>query len=143
MRHINSITLTGRAGDDARYAVTPSGKHVVNVSLAFTEREQDERGEWRDGNTTWFRVALWDKNAEVIARDIRRGDLVVVTGRVRLRTYERRDGGEGYSLEIIADHLGLSAQPPAKAGGDAGGFGGGDAGGFGGGGFGGESSPWG
>lgn len=135
MRHINSITLTGRAGEDARYAVTPSGKHVVNVSLAYTEREQDERGEWRDGNTTWFRVALWDKNAEVIARDIRKGDLVVVTGRVRLRTYERRDGGEGYSLEVLADHLGLSAQPPANTGGDAGGFGGG--------GFGGESSPWG
>ena len=135
MRHINSITLTGRAGDDARYSATPSGKHVVNVPLAYTEREQDENGNWRDGLTTWFRVALWDKNAEIIARDIRQGDLVVVTGRVRLRTYERRDGGEGYSLEIIADHLGLSAQPPAKAGGEAGGFGGG--------GFGGEAAPWG
>lgn len=115
MRYINDLTITGRAGRDASHNATPSGQNVVNVPIAYTERRQDQGGNWVDGDTTWFDVALWDERAAEIARTIRKGDLVVVTGgRVKLREYERRDGTPGASIAVTATHLAVSVQPSGK-----------------------------
>ncbi|PMC63401.1 hypothetical protein CJ204_00855 [Corynebacterium xerosis] len=121
MRSINQLMITGRAGRDAEHRSTPSGQDVVNVSIAYTERRQDADGQWVDGDTTWLDVAVWDRRAQEIARNIRKGDLVLVVGAVKLREYERRDGTAGASIAVTAQHIGLSLQPqgqgqPAQAG---------------------------
>ena len=121
MRPINRITITGRAGGDAEFRATPSGREVTNVSLCHERTHFDQNAqEWVTDNLTWWHVAVWDKRAKDIADTIRKGDLVMVTGRAELREFTRRDGTTGHSLDILADHVAVSAQPSGRTTNDGG-----------------------
>lgn len=97
-------TLTGefRLGQDPELRFTPSGKAVCSLSMIATESKKNDRGEWEDGESTpWIRVSLWDQAAEEAAEVFQKGDRVLATGMLYVRTFERRDGGgEGQSVEL-------------------------------------------
>lgn len=115
MRNLNTITITGRAGADAETSYTAGGDAVLQLRICHERRRFDEQaGEWVTANTTWWRVTLWDRRAEEIARSIRKGDLVTVTGTAEIRQFTKRDGTAGWAAEILADHISLSAQPSGK-----------------------------
>lgn len=102
----NTITIRGNVGRDAELRFTPNGAAVLEVSVADERSKPDGNGGWTKENTTWWRVKAFGKRAEAAA-NVRKGDRLVVTGRAELRTYERKDGGEGYSLEVLADAIGV------------------------------------
>lgn len=112
MRPINHFIVSGRAGGDGEHKSTSSGKDVVEFGLAHTRSQWDENArDWVEKNTTWYRVACFDKEAQEIARTIRKGDLLLVTGRLECEEYERRDGTPGFAAKILADHISVSLQP--------------------------------
>lgn len=103
------ITIVGSLGADPELKFTPSGQAVANFSVASSSRNFDKQtNEWVDGDTTWFRVNVWQQMAEHVAETLTKGMRVVVTGKLKVRDYDRQDGGKGTSVEITADEIGPS-----------------------------------
>lgn len=100
------VTVVGNLGNDAEFRKTPTGTPVTSFSLANTPRKQ-KNGEWVDGETTWYRVFVWNHEAAGTALALKKGDKVIVTGRLTLSTYLTKDNEQRTALEINADGVGL------------------------------------
>ena len=97
---MSEVTIRyGRLGQNADVRFTTAGKAVCELSVADNHRRKGSSGEWEDDGTTWYRVTLWEQDAEDAAT-LRKGDRVVVTGELRSRVFEKRDGTQGVSLEV-------------------------------------------
>ncbi len=160
------ITVIGNLTADPELRFTPSGAAVANFTVASTPRTLDKQsGEWKDGEALFMRCNIWRQPAENVAETLTRGMRVMVTGRLRQRSFETREGEKRTVVELEVDEVGPSLRyATAKVnktsrgsgsggfggsdgggGGGYGGGGGGNRGGGGGGGYGGGQSddPWG
>lgn len=101
MPYLASITILGHAGDGAECRqVGDSTCTTVNVAVAT--RYKDKGGDWKD-RTTWWRVNMWGKPGEWLARDCKKGSLIMASGEAEVREYEKKDGTKGWSAEIRAN----------------------------------------
>ncbi|TQM35973.1 single-stranded DNA-binding protein [Pseudonocardia cypriaca] len=148
------ITVIGNLTADPELRFTPSGAAVANFTVASTPRTFDRQsGEWKDGDALFLRCNVWRQAAENVAESLTRGMRVMVSGRLRQRSFETREGEKRTVVELEVDEVGPSLRyATAKVnkvnrGGGSGGFGGsgGGGGGGGGGGYGGgpADDPWG
>lgn len=112
---MTTITLTGRATEDASLRFTQSGKAVATLNVADNHRRKDG-GEWVDDGVTFYRVTGWEHLAESMAAIVR-GQRVIVIGELRNREYEK-DGEKRRSLEIRAFEVAipLDKYPPRDGG---------------------------
>jgi single-strand DNA-binding protein len=85
----------------------PTGIPSANKRVAVTQRIQQD-GEWRDGDTSFLRVNVWRGQAEHLADSLAKGDRVMVTGRLRQRSWETPEGDKRSVTEIEADEVGAS-----------------------------------
>ena len=101
-----TITLQGWLGSDVN--LRKAGEvPVASFRLACTPRRFNRRTEnWSDGITQWYTVNVWRGLAENAAASLRRGDPVVVTGRMQLHTYINSSDVEVTVFEVEASHLG-------------------------------------
>jgi single-strand DNA-binding protein len=100
------ITIAGRLTSDPEVSRTSGGATVVKFGLATNERAKDSNGDWRDGHTNFYSVSRWRETGERAAESLRKGDPVVIYGRLQIRTYERRDGGKGTEISLEPEHIG-------------------------------------
>ena len=100
------VTVIGNLGSDAEYRKTPTGTPVTSFNIANTPRK-NKNGEWTDGETTWFRVFVWNHEAAGVANTLRKGDKVIVTGKLQVSTFTDKEGAERKALEINADGVGV------------------------------------
>jgi len=101
------VTVVGNLTGDPELRFTPNGVAVANVRLAVTPRVR-EGEQWKDGETSFFRVNVWRQQAENVAETLTKGTRVIVTGKLRNRSWQT-DGGEQRTVtEIEADELGPS-----------------------------------
>jgi single-strand DNA-binding protein len=101
------IKVKGRVGSDPEIKfVTQEQLPLATFSLAYTPRNR-KGGEWVDGETMWFKVAIFGKKAEAIADSIKKGDEVLVLGSVKQATFQGRDGSEKTALEITASEVAI------------------------------------
>jgi single-strand DNA-binding protein len=101
------IKVKGRVGSDPEIKfVTQEQLPLATFSLAYTPRNR-KGSEWVDGETMWFKVAIFGKKAEAIADSIKKGDEVLVLGSVKQATFQGRDGSEKTALEITASEVAL------------------------------------
>lgn len=96
----NKITLVGNLGADPELRYTPQGTPVSSFNLATNERRKDRATGENNDITTWFRVTLWGRQAEVAAQYLTRGKPVYIEGRLRVEEYTDRDGKPRHSLEV-------------------------------------------
>ncbi|MBA2956286.1 single-stranded DNA-binding protein [Nocardioides sp. MAH-18] len=102
----STITVRGWLGADVQLRAA-AGVPVASFRLACTPRRFNRRTEtWSDGLTQWYTVSAWRGLADNCAASLRRGDPVVVHGRLEARTYVNANGVEVLSLEIDALHVG-------------------------------------
>jgi single stranded DNA-binding protein len=87
----NHTTIVGNLVDDPELRFTNTGIPVANMRVAVTQRIQQD-GEWRDGDTSFLRVNVWRGQAEHLADSLAKGDRVMVTGRLRQRSWETPEG---------------------------------------------------
>jgi single-strand DNA-binding protein len=80
---------------------------VANLRVAVTQRTQQE-GQWRDGDTSFFKVNVWRGQAEHLADSLTKGNRVMITGRLRQRSWETPEGEKRSVAEIEADEVGAS-----------------------------------
>lgn len=102
----NQITIVGNLADDPDLRFTPNGVPVANVRVAVNQRffnkEKNEFDERLDG---FFTCNVWRDMAENVSESLHRGDRVLVTGRLRSRSYENKDGETRWVTEIEADEV--------------------------------------
>lgn len=92
-------TIIARVGSEIETRYTPSGKMVANFSAAVNEKYGGNE------QTTWFRVACWEKLAEIAGQYLGKGQLIMVTGRVSARAYTTKSGEAACSLELVAQTI--------------------------------------
>jgi len=134
-----TITVIGNLTDDPELRFTPSGAAVAKFRIASTPRTLDRAsGEWKDGEPLFLACSVWRQVAENVAETLQRGARVIVTGRLRQRSYETREGEKRTVYELEVDEIGPSLryatakiQKMSRSGGSGGGggFGGGGGGG--------------
>jgi single-strand DNA-binding protein len=104
-----TLTLTGNLVDDPELRFTPAGQPVASFRIASTPRYRDNAtGEWKDGDTLFLTCQVWRRQAENIAESLTRGTRVIVTGRLRQRSYETKEGEKRTVYELQADEVGVS-----------------------------------
>ena len=149
------ITIAGNLVDDPELRFTPAGQPVARFRVASTPRFRDNStGEWKDGDSLFLTCNVWRQAAENVAESLQRGMRVIVSGRLRQRSYETKEGEKRTVYEVEVDDVGPSLRNAsakvAKVSRSGGGFsgGGGGGGGNGSGGSGGsgggraEADPW-
>ncbi|WP_199736097.1 single-stranded DNA-binding protein [Micromonospora sp. HM5-17] len=132
-----TITVIGNLTDDPELRFTPSGAAVAKFRVASTPRYMDRAsGEWKDGEPLFLSCTVWRQAAEHVAESLQRGTRVIVSGRLRQRTYETREGEKRTVIELEVDEIGPSlryatakVQKMSRSGGGFGSSGGGQGGG--------------
>ncbi|HKR10907.1 MAG TPA: single-stranded DNA-binding protein [Pyrinomonadaceae bacterium] len=104
MASFNRIVIVGNLGRDPELRYTAQGTPVCTFSLATNERRKDRNGEMQD-QTTWFRVTLWNRQAETASQYLQKGRQVYIEGRLRVEEYIDRDGKPRQSLEVTATDM--------------------------------------
>jgi len=103
------ITVVGNLTGDPELRFTPSGAAVANFTVASTPRAFDRQSnEWKDQETLFMRCSVWSEAAENIAESLVRGNRVVVTGRLKSRSYETKEGEKRTVVELEVDEVGPS-----------------------------------
>jgi single-strand DNA-binding protein len=98
-----TIMISGNLTADPELRYTASGLPCATFTVAHNPRVKGADGEWHDGEPSFFRVTAWRDEAENIAESLRRGDPVIVTGRVRTNIWEDKHGQARRDLVVTAD----------------------------------------
>jgi single-strand DNA-binding protein len=131
------ITIAGNLVEDPELRFTPSGQPVARFRVASTPRFRDNAtGDWKDGDSLFLTCNVWRQAAENVAESLTRGMRVIVSGRLRQRSYETKEGEKRTVYEVEVDDVGPSLRNAsakvnrvARSGGGDGGYGGGQGGG--------------
>ena len=132
-----TITVIGNLTSDPELRFTPSGSAVANFTIASTPRTLDRQSnEWKDGETLFLRASIWREAAENVAESLTKGTRVIVSGRLKSRTYDTKEGEKRTVMELEVDEIGPSLRyanakvnRTQRSGGQGGGnFGGGNGG---------------
>ena len=126
-----TITVVGNLTADPELRFTPSGAAVANFTVASTPRIFDRQSsEWKDGEALCLRCNIWREAAENVAESLTRGSRVIVTGRLKQRSFETREGEKRTVFEVEVDEIGPSLRyatakvnKASRSGGGGGGFG--------------------
>lgn len=103
------ITVVGNLTGDPELRFTPSGAAVANFTVASTPRTLDRAtNEWKDGEALFLRCSIWRQAAENVAESLTRGARVVVTGRLKQRSFETKEGEKRTVVELDVDEIGPS-----------------------------------
>ncbi len=101
------VTLVGFVAQDPTIRATATGKQLTRVRVGTTPRyRDDEAGQWRDGETSYYDVKCWNRLAAHVRQSVHKGEPVIVKGKFRTSTYKDKEGQTKTSFEITADTLG-------------------------------------
>jgi single-strand DNA-binding protein len=100
MSDINTVTLTGRLTKDPELRTTTSGTSVVNSGLAVERYRKDQ-----DDDVSFFEITVFGNFAELVAKKARKGDSVVVEGRLEQRRWQTDDGQNRSAVSVICNQM--------------------------------------
>lgn len=103
---MTTITITGLTATDPRHLITSDGVAISSFRFASTDRRYNRATDkWEDGDTTWFTVSAFRGLAENVRASVKKGERLIITGRLRIRDWET-DDRKGTDVEIEADAIG-------------------------------------
>lgn len=106
-KSVNKVILLGNVGKDPEIRSTPSGAMVANLTLATSDRFQDQQGNWQD-RTEWHNLVAFKRTAEIIRDYVKKGSKLYVEGKIQTRSWDDKDtGAKRYRTEIIINDLSL------------------------------------
>jgi single-strand DNA-binding protein len=104
-----NITIIGNLVSDPELRFTPSGAAVAKFTVASTPRYLDKAtNEWKDGDSLFLTCQIWRQAAENVAESLTRGTRVIVSGRLKQRSYETKEGEKRTVYEVEVDEVGPS-----------------------------------
>ena len=102
-----TITIVGNLVDDPELRFTASGVAVANFRVASTPRAFDRQtNEWKDGESLFLSCSVWRQYAENVAESLTKGTRVIVSGRLKQRSYETNNGEKRTVFEIDVEDVG-------------------------------------
>ena len=101
---INKVILIGNLGRDPEVRTLESGAKVGKFSVATNESYRDKSGEWQT-LTEWHNIVVWRGLAERAERDLKKGSMVYIEGKLTHRSWQDKDGVERYTTEVVANQL--------------------------------------
>jgi single-strand DNA-binding protein len=103
------LHIVGNLTADPELRFTPAGDAVANFTVASTPRTLDRQTqEWKDGEALFMRCSVWRQAAENVAESLTKGTRVMVSGRLRQRSYETKEGEKRTVVELEVDEVGPS-----------------------------------
>lgn len=103
---VNKAIVIGRLGADPEVRYTPSGSAVANFNIATNRMWKDRDGNMKE-ETTWHKIVLWARLAEVAKEYARKGSRVYIEGRLQTRDWEDQNGQKRYVTEIVGENFQL------------------------------------
>ena len=103
----NNVTVIGNLTMDPELRFTASGVAMANISVADSRRYQDRNGEWQE-ETSFFRGTCWRDVAENVAESLSKGSRVIISGRLKQRTWETNEGEKRNVVELDIQDIGPS-----------------------------------
>jgi single-strand DNA-binding protein len=100
-----SITISGNLTRDPEVRFLQSGTSVTSLRVGASDRKKDENGNWTDGDPCYLDVTVWRQTGENAAESLRKGDGVLITGRLRQRSYTNKEGAEVTVFDVEADDI--------------------------------------
>ena len=110
---LNKVILIGRLTREPELRYTGSGIPVANFSIAVDRPYSNQQGE---RETDFIRIVVWRKLAEVCAKNLGKGRLVAVEGRLQISSYEAQDGSKRQATDVIAENVRFLDWPKDKLG---------------------------
>lgn len=102
------VNFAGNIVDDPELRFTPKGTPVCRFTVAVNHRERSAGGDWVDGESHFIRCTTWERLAENVAETFEKGKRIMVSGGMRARTYETRQGEKRTVVEVTATDAGPS-----------------------------------
>ncbi len=119
---VNKVTLIGNLGDNPEIRNLESGVAVGKFPLATNEGYKDKSGEWQN-KTTWHNIVVWRHHAERAEKQLQKGSLVYIEGKIQNRKWQDNDGKDHYITEIVASYFrNLTKREESSGGGFGGAF---------------------
>ena len=104
-----TITMIGNLVDDPELRFTPSGAAVAKFRVASTPRYLDKAtNEWKDGESLFLQCQIWRQAAENVAESLTKGMRVILSGCLKQRSYETKEGEKRTVFEVEVDEVGPS-----------------------------------
>ncbi|MCP4836786.1 MAG: single-stranded DNA-binding protein [Phycisphaera sp.] len=122
MASFNQVILLGNLTRDIELRHTPSNQTVANIGLAVNRTFQTKDGERRE-ETTFVDCESWGRQAEVMAQYLSKGRPVLIQGRLKLDSWQDKDGGNRSKLKVVVENFQFVGG--REGGGNGGGGGGG------------------
>ena len=105
----NTVTLVGFVGNNPEVRTTQSGASITNISLATTHSFKDSEGN-RQTETEWHRITCFNGIGKCVAEHVRKGAMIMVTGRIHYTKWTDQNGIDRYGCEIIAEQVDFLAK---------------------------------
>ncbi|MEO5673134.1 MAG: single-stranded DNA-binding protein [Chitinophagales bacterium] len=106
MRGINKVILIGNLGKDPEIQRLESGAMVARFSVATTEVYKDKSGN-RAEQTEWHNISVWNKQAEIAEKYLKKGSGVYIEGKIRTRDYTDKSGQQKRAVDILCDRFSM------------------------------------
>jgi single-strand DNA-binding protein len=113
---LNNVVLIGRLTKDPELRYTPSGQAVTTFTLAVDRGYQNQQGQ---KETDFINIVTWAKQAENVAKFMKKGRLVAVEGRIQTRNYENNEGKKVYVTEVVGENVKFLESAKDGGGGEA------------------------
>jgi len=116
--NLNKVLIAGRLTADPELRTTPSGAHVTSFSVATNRNWTDKDGNKKE-ETEFHNIVAWGRQADVVNQFSKKGNLILVEGRLQTRAWETKEGQTRKTTEIIAERIQLGPRPSGQAGGSS------------------------
>ena len=123
MPSFNQVILIGNLTRDVELRHTPSNQTVANIGMAMNRQYQTKDGERRE-EVTFVDCEAWGRQAEVMAQYLSKGRPVMIQGRLKLDTWQDKEGGNRSKLKVVVENFQFLGS--REGGGNSGGNGGGN-----------------
>ena len=106
------VTILGNTGRDVELRYTPQGTAVANFSVASNTVRNSSKGKIE--KTDWFNITAWGKQAETLAKYLRKGSQILVRGKLDLSAWETRDGEPRVNADVTLQDFEFAGTNPVK-----------------------------
>lgn len=105
--NLNKVILVGRLTQDPQIRTTSSGQSVCSFGLATNRVWTNQATNQREEKTDFHNIVLWGKLAEISSQYLKKGNLLLIEGRIQTRSWQDSSGNKRYKTEIIAENMQL------------------------------------
>lgn len=108
--NLNKAIIVGNVAQDPQLKTIPSGQSVCTFSVA-TNRVWTGQNNQKQQSVEFHNVVLWQRLAEIAAKYLKKGGLVLIEGRIQTRSWQDKTGVKKYRTEIVGESLQLGPRP--------------------------------